>query len=238
MSYDPNQPYQPPVAPGYGPPPGPPMAGPPPVAKKGNAKLIIGIVAGLLGLCCVGGTIAAVASGGDNSGVPAEAVAAPAAEQGAAGTKAAPAKKTTAPAKKTTAPKAGPGLGDPVRDGKFEFVVSKVDCSKTKVGNAYLNKRAQGKFCQVSVKVTNIGKEAQLFDGSSQKALDAKGTEFSNDGAAELYANEDNATFLNEINPGNSAKGRLIFDVPRSVKLTAIELHDSPFSGGVEVSLS
>ena len=44
--------------------------------------------------------------------------------------------------------------------------------------------------------------------------------------------------FLNEINPGNSTKGRLIFDVPKSTKLTALELHDSPFSGGVEVSLS
>ncbi|MFI7543072.1 DUF4352 domain-containing protein [Actinoplanes sp. NPDC049599] len=234
MSYDPNQPYQPPVAPGYGPPPGHPMAGPPPVAKKGNAKLIIGIVGGLLGLCCVGGTIAAVASGDDKPDVTVDEVAAPLAEQDAAGTKPAPAKKTTA----APAPKAGPGLGDPVRDGKFEFVVSKVDCSKTKVGSTYLNKKAQGKFCQVSVKVKNIGKEAQYFDGSSQKAMDAKGTEFSNDGTAELYANEDNATFLNEINPGNSAKGRLIFDVPKSVKLTAVELHDSPFSGGVEVSLS
>lgn len=51
MSYDPNQPYQPPVAPGYGPPPGYPPAGPPPPAKKGNGKLIIGIVGGLVGLC-------------------------------------------------------------------------------------------------------------------------------------------------------------------------------------------
>ena len=52
-----------------------------------------------------------------------------------------------------------------------------------------------------------------------------------------VYRSTD-ATFLNEINPGNSAKGRLIYDVPKSVKLTKMELHDSPFSGGVEVSLS
>jgi hypothetical protein len=53
-----------------------------------------------------------------------------------------------------------------------------------------------------------------------------------------LYANGDSSTFLNEINPGNSAKGKLIFDVPKSAELTALELHDSPFSGGVEVGLS
>jgi len=238
MSYDPNQPYQPPVAPGYGPPPGYPLAGQPPAPKKGNAKLILGIVAGLFGLCCAGGVIAAVAGGGDETKAVAEEAAAPAAQETTTAAKAAPAKKTAAPAKKTQPAKSTPGLGDPVRDGKFEFVVTKVDCAKTKVGNEYLNKKAQGKFCMVSVTVKNIGKEAQLFHGSSQKAMDAQGTEFSNDGAAEMYANQDNATFLNEINPGNSAKGRLIYDVPKSVKLTKMELHDSPFSGGVEVSLS
>ena len=234
MSYDPNQPYQPPVTPGYGPPPGYPMAAPPPVAKKGKAGLIVGVVAGLFGLCCAGGVLAAVVGGDDKSKVAAEGAvgpAAPAAQQTTAAAKA-------APAKKTTAPKSIPGIGDPVRDGKFEFVVTKLDCSKSKVGSDYLNKKAQGKFCMVSVTVKNIGKEAQLFHGSSQKAMDAEGTEFSNDGTAEMYANQDSATFLNEINPGNSAKGRLIYDVPKSVKLTTVELHDSPFSGGVEVRLS
>jgi hypothetical protein len=130
----------------------------------------------------------------------------------------------------------GPGLGDKVRDGKFEFVVKDVSCGKTKVGNQYLNKKAQGQFCQVTVTVKNISDEAQMFDGSSQKALAGK-TEFSNDGAAEMYANGDNNTFLNEINPGNQATGKLLFDVPKSTKLTGMELHDSPFSGGVKVAL-
>lgn len=236
MSYDPNQPYQPPVTPGYGPPPGYPPAAQPPAPKKGNTKLVLGIVAGVLGLCCVGGVVAVAVSGDDSVGAKTGAAAEPAAAKTAAG-KAAPAAKPTS---KAPAPKkpAAPGLGDPVRDGKFEFTVTKLDCSKTKVGSQYLNKKAQGKFCQVSLTIKNIGKEAQLFHGSSQKALDAKGTEFSNDGAAELYANDDSATFLNEINPGNSSKGKLIFDVPKGTKLTTLELHDSPFSGGVEVSLT
>lgn len=132
----------------------------------------------------------------------------------------------------------GPGVGDPVRDGKFEFTVTKLDCSKSKVGSEFLNETAQGKFCIISVTVKNIGKEAQIFDGSSQKAYDAGGTEFSNDTSAEIYANEGSPTFLQEINPGNQVKGKLIFDVPKSTKLTSIELHDSMFSGGVKVSLS
>jgi hypothetical protein len=234
----PNDPNQPPMGtPGYGPPPPgyPVMAAPAP--KKSRKKLVLGVVGGLLALCCVGGTIAAVASGGDDK---------PEAGDSTPTTAATKAKKTGA---KAAAPKApptnpigthdvGPGLGDPVRDGKFQFTVTKVDCSRSKVGNEYLNKKAQGKFCQISLTVKNIGDEAQMFDGSSQKAMDAKGTEFSNDGAAEMYANQDNSTFLNEINPGNQTKGKVIFDVPRSTTLTKLELHDSPFSGGVTVRLS
>ncbi|MFI7598997.1 DUF4352 domain-containing protein [Actinoplanes sp. NPDC049681] len=249
MSYqppDPNQPQHPPVPPGYGPPPpgfptGPGQApyGPPP-AKKSKKKLIFGIVGGVLVLCCGGGVIAAIA-GGDDDKPDASATTASAKRQATTkpGAKTAP----KAPAGKvTTEPVAtrdsGPGLGDPVRDGKFEFTVTKLDCSKTKVGSEFLNEKAQGKFCIISVTVKNIGKEAQTFDGSSQKAYDAEGTEFSNDTGAEIYANEGSPTFLQEINPGNQVKGKLIFDVPKSTTLTALELHDSVFSGGVKVSLS
>ncbi|MFI5932415.1 DUF4352 domain-containing protein [Actinoplanes sp. NPDC051494] len=248
MSYPPAGPYQPQPAPGYGMPPAAPR-------KTSSTKIVLSIVAGVLGLCCVGGV--AVAAFGGNDGV-ADAAAdtslagtsaagtSPAAGKAAAArtatTKAPAAQETTAaPAAQetTVAPvkKAAPGFGDAVRDGKFEFTVSTMDCSKSQVGGSYLNKKAQGKFCQINVKVKNIGKEAQYFDGSSQKAFDRDGTEFSNDGTAEIYANEDSATFLNEINPGNSAKGKLIFDVPDSTKLTSIELHDSMFSGGVTVEL-
>jgi Domain of unknown function (DUF4352) len=129
-------------------------------------------------------------------------------------------------------------LNQPARDGKFEFVVSGVKCGATKVGPSGFGEKAQGQFCFVSVSVRNIGKEAQLFDGSSQKAHDAKGTEFSNDSGAEMYANEGSPTFLQEINPGNQVKGRLVFDVPKKTKLAKIELHDSPFSGGVTVNLA
>jgi hypothetical protein len=234
----------PPPRPGHAGPPGPPAYypqlphGAPPVAKKkSRALLIFGILGGLVALCCVGGVIAAVANGdgspkttgaADPSSVPNAAVGGGPAT-GAAGNAGKPAGNDG---------KKQPGLNQPVRDGKFEFTVTKVDCSKTRVGNEMLGQSAQGKFCLVSVTVKNIGKEAQLFDGSSQKAYDAKGTEFSNDGAAELYANEGASTFLNEINPGNQVKGNLLFDVPKATRLTAVELHDSPFSGGVRVTVA
>ncbi|MEV0154254.1 DUF4352 domain-containing protein [Micromonospora sp. NPDC050686] len=129
-------------------------------------------------------------------------------------------------------------IGQPARDGKFEFTVKSAKCGVAKIGNSTIGQKAQGQFCLVTMTVKNIGKEAQMFDGSSQKAYAADGTEYSADGGAALYANENAETFLNDINPGNQVSGVVVFDIPKNVKLAKLELHDSPFSGGVTVALS
>ncbi|WP_250034331.1 DUF4352 domain-containing protein [Paractinoplanes maris] len=145
----------------------------------------------------------------------------------------APAEETAPAAKKASTP----GLNKPAKDGDFQFTVTGLKCGVAKVGSQYVNKKAQGQFCLVSLQIKNIGKEAQTMVDSVQKAFDAKGTEFSVDSSAALYANEDQQVFFEEINPGNTVKGKLVFDVPKGTKLTTVELHDSLFSGGVKVAL-
>ncbi|MFI6265292.1 DUF4352 domain-containing protein [Micromonospora sp. NPDC051006] len=129
-------------------------------------------------------------------------------------------------------------IGQPARDGKFEFTVKSSKCGVAKVGSDLIGDKAQGQFCLVTMNVKNIGKEAQLLDGSSQKAYAADGTEYSSDTEAGLYANKEQSTFFEEINPGNQVTGVFVFDIPKKVKLTKLELHDSAFSGGVTVALS
>ncbi|SCE94832.1 DUF4352 domain-containing protein [Micromonospora saelicesensis] len=129
-------------------------------------------------------------------------------------------------------------VGEPARDGKFEFTVKSSKCGVAKIGTDVIGAKAQGQFCLVTVNVKNIGKEAQMFDGSSQKAYAADGTEYSADTGAAIYANKNAETFLNDINPGNQVNGVVVFDIPKNVKLTKLELHDSMFSGGVTVALS
>ncbi|PZG12551.1 DUF4352 domain-containing protein [Micromonospora craterilacus] len=129
-------------------------------------------------------------------------------------------------------------IGDSARDGKFEFTVKSNKCGVKKVGSDLLGAKAQGQFCLVTINVKNIGKEAQMFDGSSQKAYAADGTEYSADGEAAIYANKNAETFLNNINPGNQVTGVVVFDIPKDVKLPKLKLHDSMFSGGVTVALS
>jgi hypothetical protein len=128
------------------------------------------------------------------------------------------------------------GLNQPVRDGKFEFTVTKVDCTKRTIGsNQFSRATASGIFCVVTAKVENIGNEAQYFDDSSQFLFDQQDRKHSVDN--EAWAGLETNAFLEEINPGNTVTGTLVFDVPKGTKPSKLELHDSPFSGGVEVQL-
>lgn len=129
-------------------------------------------------------------------------------------------------------------IGTPVRDGKFEFTINSMDCSKTSVGGQFLSEEAQGKFCILDMKVENIGDKAQIFFSSEQKLFNSEGQQFSNDTAAELSIEGNGDTWLEEINPGNFVVGKVVFDIPADAEVEKAELHDSAFSSGVEVDLT
>ncbi|HET6480501.1 MAG TPA: DUF4352 domain-containing protein [Actinoplanes sp.] len=147
---------------------------------------------------------------------------------------------TGTPAQASPSPKAPPplpGLGAKVRDGHFEFVVARVDCSRTTVGLEHLKRTAKGKYCVAVLSVRNFDDEPHYFVGRAQKAFDTKAISYGNDDLAGLYANRDTQTFLEKLDPGERVTGRLVFDVPKTVKLAALELHDSLLSGGVKVTV-
>jgi len=131
--------------------------------------------------------------------------------------------------------KTAAGIGTPVRDGKFEFTVTAVDPGKSTIGTGSISKTAQGQFVLVHVTVRNIGNQQQSFDQSSQKMIDQQGRQLSPDTTAGVYVDPNN--FLAQINPGNSVEGLLVYDIPKDAVPTKLQLHDSPFSGGVTVQL-
>ncbi|MFI7632394.1 DUF4352 domain-containing protein [Microbispora rosea] len=131
-----------------------------------------------------------------------------------------------------------PALGDVVKDGKFAFKVSKVEKGLSQVGEGFTVSKAQGQYVLIHLTVKNIGDEAQMFSDSAQKLIDAKGRTFDADSGAAVLGLKDSNAFLNNINPGNAVNGILLFDVPKDIKLKAVELHDSVFSDGVTVSLA
>jgi len=128
-------------------------------------------------------------------------------------------------------------LGSRVLDGKFAFTVTAVKCGIAQVGtDATLSKKAQGEFCRVSLTVENTGTEAQPMSDTNQYLFDAKGRKFNADSEAAIYDNSAQLLF-EPVNPGNTIKGNIYFDVPKGTDVTKLELHDSPFSDGVTVTL-
>ncbi len=128
-------------------------------------------------------------------------------------------------------------MNQPTTDGKFQFIVTDLQCGQDRVGPAEFGEKAQGEFCLISVSVKNVGTTAEVFSDMSQKAYDAKGVEYTVDSGAGTWANKDYSTFLESINPGNTVKGKLVYDVPAGTKLTSVVLHESAFTAGVKVPL-
>jgi Domain of unknown function (DUF4352) len=204
------------------PPPGGYYQEPPRRKRRLGLKITLGVLGGIFALIVLG-SIAAALGGSNSTGANAG--------TGTGGS----------PAAQAAGSPAAPGIGGKVRDGKFEFVVTKVSHRKT-VGDTQfgLGEKAQGTFTVISLKVTNIGSESQTLDDSAQYVYDASGRKFSADSAADIDlsgANGQGSTWLDDINPGNTVHGKIAFDMPTGDKAAKIELHDSLFSGGVTVKL-
>ncbi len=200
--------------------PGAPIVGPPPSSSNGWLKgCLIAAGIGLFILFAIGACMAISAANADVKSSPSPS-----------------ASRMVERATPEASPTATASVGQPVRDGKFEFTVSGVECGITQVGNEYLNTKPQGQFCAVAMTVTNISDKPQFMFTDNQYGWDAQGRKFSADSKAGIYA-QDGDLLFNEINPGNSVTGRVYFDVPADVKLVKVTLHDSLMSGGVEVAL-
>ena len=130
----------------------------------------------------------------------------------------------SAPKTKEVAP-----AGSAVRDGKFEFEVLGVERGATSMDDAFAPEIAKGEFFTVKIRVTNIGDDARSFSATNQKLIingnkyDA--TSFMNNG------------WMEDINPGLGIETQATFDIPKGAVPTAIEFHDSMFSGGALVAL-
>jgi hypothetical protein len=79
----------------------------------------------------------------------------------------------------------------------------------------------------VTLTVTKHGDEPGSFFGDDQLLIDTE---------AAIYLPESQSLY-EEINPGNTLTGTVVFDIPVDAVPAALELHDSKFSGGVTVDL-
>ena len=129
------------------------------------------------------------------------------------------------------------GIGDTVAADDWEITVAKVEDGVSQVGDEFLNAQAQGQFVQIRLAVKNTGSEPNYFFEDDIKLGDDAGNTYSADSEAGIYAAEDNILFLEEINPGNTAEGVLVFDVPEDVDPNTLTFSGGLFSDPVEISL-
>ena len=130
------------------------------------------------------------------------------------------------------------GLGDAVPTGDWEITVSNVESGVSQVGDQYLNATAQGQYILVDVEVKNTGSEPSYFFEGDVKLLDDAGNTYATDSEASLYTTESGDVFLlEEINPGNTASGVLVFDVPADASPNVLEFQGGIFDTPAEVAL-
>ncbi|WP_174186094.1 serine/threonine-protein kinase [Nocardia barduliensis] len=127
-----------------------------------------------------------------------------------------------------------PVVGTPVRDGKFEFVVTKVDTGVSRVGL----QTAAGSFLIVTLAVRNISDETKWFLPLGQRLLDSQSTAFDHNATATIWQNtQQRLGYSFELRPGQSATTQLVFDLPAAATPGHLELHDFVLSNGVRVRL-
>jgi hypothetical protein len=127
------------------------------------------------------------------------------------------------------------GVGQSVEDGGLRFIVEKVDCSALSLGSEPITRRAQGRFCVVTLTATNLGSTAAMFVSSYQKGLDSSGREYSTDDAAALLVTPD--AWLSQINPASTMRGCIVFDVPKDVQLVSLVLHGGWPTAGINIKI-
>ena len=192
---------------------------PPQQSPKKKRHWVRNTFLGLAGFIVLIVIISVAANGGSNG--------TPAAGSGAAPANAAPAAPQVAK------------IGTPVRDGKFQFTITSVSHAKS-VGDTAdgFGDTAQGKYTILHVTVTNISSQPQTLFDSNQYVFDASGRKYDVSTSADMDINgASDSVLFNDINPGNTVRGELAFDMPAGLKAVKAELHDSAFSGGVTVNL-
>lgn len=112
------------------------------------------------------------------------------------------------------------GLGEPGTAADWTVTVHGIETSPT-YGDEFLEEQAQGEFAIVSMTVSNEGDEAVTFDSSAVTLRDADGKEYS----SQTVLGSD-SLFLEQINPGNSAEGEAVVDVPEGTEITQVVIED------------
>lgn len=125
-------------------------------------------------------------------------------------------------------------LGTPVTSGDLEFTLTGFKCGVT-VKDATGEVKPQGQFCEMTVSVKNVGKKEAMLSSDDIKLKDADDVEYSST-TETMFTDE--AFVFEAINPGNTVKGKVYFDIPKDVEPIVATVSSGLFGEPVDVTLS
>ncbi|MEK4538102.1 DUF4352 domain-containing protein [Peribacillus sp. FSL K6-1552] len=119
-------------------------------------------------------------------------------------------------------------IGDKVKVGKLAYKITNAESmTEIKSNNEFIESaKTDGQFLVIDIEAFNNDKEARMVDSSMFKVKDNQGREFepSNDSDVMMVLEETMDLFLQDINPGISKKGKLVFELPKDSSTYSIEV--------------
>ena len=120
------------------------------------------------------------------------------------------------------------GIGTPATISDVSFTVNSVEETKEiKSGNQFIeNAVTEGKFILANVTVSNEKKESITISSSFFKIMTSDGVEYdpNTDGSVMMAMADEDDFFLEQINPGLSKTGTVVFEVGESLDLNTTVL--------------
>lgn len=119
-------------------------------------------------------------------------------------------------------------LGDSIQAGDFKWKIT--DFSTTSqigqdVAGTFFGEKANGIFLIVDLEVENAGNSAKYLTDSYLKLVDDQGREFSPNTMAAVYLKpQGSALVFEQLNPGITKKGKVVYDIPTTLKVAKIKI--------------
>lgn len=131
-------------------------------------------------------------------------------------------------------------IGEAVTANSLAFTVSDISKAKT-LGGAYVKKNAQGTFNIITLNIKNVGKETVTIDSSMIRLTDSQGRKFdrSIDGQTAKGMSQGSVDlFLQQVQPGLSVNGDIVFDLPDDATDLKLLVKGSLFGTEKQISLT
>ena len=141
---------------------------------------------------------------------------------------------------KTTQTESIGKIGEAVNANDLSFTVTDISKAKS-LGNSYSKKEAQGTFNVITLTIKNTGKETVTIDSSMLKVIDSQGRKFdySIEGqTAKGLAQGKVDLFLQQVQPGLSVTGDIVFDLPDDATDLKLIVKGSMFGTEKQISLN